>query len=66
MSDASKKRIAKLQKENIALREQLAQLRAVVNAMADRYGRPEFKTRLFDDFLQMVRCHRRARLEAKQ
>lgn len=59
-------KVSELRRENVALREKLAQMRAVINVMADKHNHPEFKTRLFDDFLQMVRCHRRTRLNAKQ
>jgi hypothetical protein len=50
-----------LQKENAALREQVEQMRSVINEMADRFGRPEFKTRLFDDFMKMRRDLRHER-----
>jgi hypothetical protein len=52
-------RITELERENVELREQLTQMRSVINEMADRFGRPEFKTRLFDDFMKMRRDLRR-------
>ena len=45
--------------ELAARKEELAQMRSVINEMADRFGRPEFKTRLFDDFMKMRRDLRR-------
>lgn len=45
--------------ELAARKEELAQMRSVINEMADRFGRPEFKTRLFDDFMRMRRDLRR-------
>ena len=56
--DASEQ-LEQLERENAELREQLAQMRSVINEMADRFGRPEFKTRLFDDFMRMRRDLRR-------
>lgn len=52
---------AALQKENAALREQVEQMRSVINEMADRFGRPEYKTSLFDDFMRMMRDLRHER-----
>lgn len=50
-----------LERENTALREQVEQMRSVINEMADRFGHPEFKTRLFDDFMKMRRDLRHER-----
>lgn len=51
--------IDNLERENVELREQLTQMRSVINEMADRFGRPEFKTSLFDAFMETRRDLRR-------
>ena len=54
-------KVGELERENAALREQVEQMRSVINEMADRFGHPEFKTRLFDDFMKMRRDLRHER-----
>jgi len=51
--------INRLNNQNADLRERLKQMRLMVNEMADRSGRSEYKTTLFDDFMKMMRKHHR-------
>jgi hypothetical protein len=45
----------RLRDELAALRKHLAEMRSMFHDMADRFGCPEFKTCLFDDFMRMKR-----------
>jgi hypothetical protein len=45
----------RLRDELAALRKHLAEMRFMFHDMADRFGCPEFKTYLFDDFMRMKR-----------
>lgn len=51
--------IERAKRKNAQLRDQVKQMRSVINEMADRSGRPEYRTSLFDDFMNMMR-HRHA------
>jgi hypothetical protein len=45
----------RLRDELAALSKHLAEMRSMFHDMADRFGCPEFKTCLFDDFIRMKR-----------
>jgi hypothetical protein len=53
--EAAADKIDQLERENTALHKHLAEMRSMFHDMADRFGRPEYKTYLFDDFMRMKR-----------